>query len=172
MPINGSHAQVTARNTTHAQISVDRHRLADKKVDVYVKYDKLADMLASVKGKRSYCQREYWSKTNKCGDSTTYADFTKELAKHNIIISSAVPQGANTGCGFCDQLYASLDTQYVIAEQNGSKIDVAKNAGSDPQLYSSDCRLIRDVHQLEVLDFRQPAHLRVLGPGAVAARAV
>ena len=149
LPINGDEANITARSATHVQITIDEHATAHKDVDIFIRYDKLQSIIGDAKGHRAYCRRQYWRKTNNCADKSTYADFVQLLTRIKYPITDASYSPAAAGCGFCDQLYASLDAGYVIKDPNGNEINIVR--GSD-NTSSDTCKLNRDVRKLEKFD--------------------
>lgn len=133
------------------QISIDERTLPDKDVDVYAYYSKLNNLIGDTKGIHAYCRAQYWGKTSTCKDKSTYGDFVALLNHFNYTIADA---GANTdgkGCGFCDQLYASLDAEYVIKDSSGNAISIAQKNKNATQTINDDCELNRVICKLDKL---------------------
>jgi len=116
-------------------------------LDVYLRFNKLPSFISTVAGSHDYCRTQYWKESPKCADANLFSDFRASVDGTAVAAKSTV---AAQGCGFCDQLFSSLDSDFVIRNMNGSSVSIARTDKEFmdlkfPAWVADSCKFIRVV---------------------------
>lgn len=141
-------------------------------MDVYIRYTELSNLISYAKGSPAYCRKTYWEASQTCNDSSTYDDFIEKLSKTPFALPSTIATIEDTGCGFCDQLYASMDNGFEINDQSGAAVDFLRedsaNSLSAAASSTNTCDLKRGLRELDTYHVREPNRISVPRPRAAA----
>lgn len=130
------------------QITVNNVEASRRGVDAFVRYKQLSNVMLDAKNSRSYCKSQYWHSN----EGSEY-DLTQLTTGVEYTNSDTVLSANDKGSQFCDRLYSSMESSFVISDSSGAAVDVQRGNGSSVASALSNnsadaCRLTRVISKL------------------------